>query len=274
MNSGRVLLRLTAALLVAGIANACSSDRGATRSVAGPGDAFDIREGAGIHGRLTRTLRVLDPDGTVRAESTTTAAFDAQVVGGKAAANGEGPLLAIMGTRPVPRRPISFTDSAGHRHEIQFEGGDNGAPVRAVRATLDGRPFAHVDFAWRRQGHGFLLAQRTTTFYGSDGRAVAREDQDADVQEVASAGVLERGVVALSTAVRAVALPRLLEAATMQAGGGCGGAWIEYLFASLGVAVAMTVVTEAWWLPISWTALGAAIGVWDKALDAVLPCMI
>lgn len=274
MNSGRVLLRLTAALLVAGIANACSSDRGTTRSVAGPGDASDIREGAGIHGRLTRTLRVLGPDGAVRAESTTTAAFDAQVVGGKAEANGEGPLLAIMGTRKAPRQPISFTDSAGHRHEIRFEGGDNGEPVRAARVTLDGRAFAHVDFTWRRQGHGSLLTQRSTTFYGPDGSPAAREDQTTDVQEVASVGVLERGVVALSTAVRAVALPTLLEAATVQSGGGCAGAWIEYAFASLGVAVAMTVVTEAWWLPISWSALGIAIGAWDKALDAVLPCMI
>jgi len=45
MNTGRVLLRLTAALVVAGIVGACTRDGGSTRSVAGPRALAEVSEG-------------------------------------------------------------------------------------------------------------------------------------------------------------------------------------------------------------------------------------
>jgi hypothetical protein len=85
--------------------------------------------------------------------------------------------------------------------------------------------------------------------------------------------VLDRSVAALSTVVRTVTLPTLLEAATVQ-GAGCMGITIEYAFASLGVAVAWAALLELWYLPAAWSAMGVAIGAWDKALGSLLDCMV
>jgi hypothetical protein len=270
MNSGRVLVRLTAALLVAGIANACTNDRGATRSVAGPFASADVREGASIHGRLTRSLRLLGPGGSVRAESTTTEAFDAQVQNGKAKANGRGLLVALTGVRPVPRQPVSFTDSTGHRHQIEFESGAGGEPLRALRALLDGRLIARVEFTWRRAGRGFILAQRASTFFAPDGSEAAREDIATDMTEIAGAGAPRRGLASLAGSVGAAALPTPLVAEEAT----CFTVWFAYAVASLGVVIYGEALVATWWNPKSWLAFGVAVGVWDKALDAYLDCMM
>jgi hypothetical protein len=268
MNSARVLVRLTAALLVAGIANACASDRGSSRSVAGPFAPNEVADGAVVHGRLTRTLRLLGPDGSVRAESTTTEAFDATVVRGRAATD-HGPLVALAMTRPASRQPVAFTDSAGRRHQIEFERGGDGEPVR-LRASLDGRPIVRVEFTWRRAGHGFVLAHRSTTFFGRDGREAAREDLTTEGTEIASAGPLRRGLASLAAGIGAAAIPEPLAAVMVN----CLTQWIYYGFASLGVAASAAGVLEQPWNPRMWIAFGAAVGVWDKTLDALLDCMV
>lgn len=270
MNSGRVLMRLCAALLVAGVANACTNDRGATRSVAGPFAAADVVEGAGIHGRLTRTLRQMGPGGSVRAESTTTEAFDAQVRGGRARANGLGMLVAVTGARPVTRQPVSFTDSAGHRHQIEFEGGAPGEPIRGLRALLDGQPVARVEFTWRRTGRGFILAHRSSTFFARDGNEVAREDLTADATEIASAGTRKNRLASLAGTVGEVALPAPLMAEEAN----CFTAWFAYAVASLGVVVYGQALFAQWWNPKAWIAFGGAVVVWDKTLDTYLDCMV
>jgi hypothetical protein len=271
MKSGMKLLLVAAALGVAGLANACSRDTDATRSLAGPHVAGDITEGARVRGHLTRTLQAMGPGGAVRAESTTTESFEARVPDDKGAVESRGPLVALARARPAPRVPVSFTDSAGHRHEIAFESGADGEPARAVRTSLDGRPFARVEFTWRHAGRGFILAHRSSTFFARDGSPAAREEVTADVSDVASAGALERGAASLAGGVRELVLPTTLLASPVEMVN-CLTASVYYVFASLGVAVGITAVLEQPWNPKAWLFLGGAIKAWDSALDAVLPC--
>jgi hypothetical protein len=270
MKSGMKLLLVAAALGVAGLANACSRDSDVSR-LAGPPVAGEITEGARVRGHLARTLQTLGPGGAVRAESTTTESFDVRVPDGKGAVESRGPLVALARARPAPRVPVSFTDSAGHRHEIAFESGADGDPVRAVRTSLDGRPLARVEFAWRHAGRGFILAHRASTFFARDGSPVAREEVTTDVSDVASAGALERGAASLAAGVRDAVLPSLLLAGPMVMVD-CVTASIYYVFASLGVAIGIVAVLEQPWNPKAWFGLGAAIKLWDSALDAVIPC--
>jgi hypothetical protein len=269
MNSARILVRLSAALLVAGIVNACTGDRGAARSVAGPFASADVVEGANVHGRLTRTFRQLGPGGAVRAESAVTEEFDAPVERGRARID-RGPLVALTAPKPVPGRPAAFTDSAGHRHEIEFEAGAPGEPLRGVRALIDGQQFAHVEFAWRRTGHGFVLAHRAATFFARDGSAVASEDISVDATEVASAESPKRRAASLAAILGAVVLPAPLMAEMVD----CFSANFYYMGASLGVAVGIVAVLGMPYNPKAWLGLIGAIKVWDATLEDAMACWI
>ena len=266
MNNVRKFLLVAAAVVAAGGVGACR-DGGAGLAGTGTGE---VVAGARVRGRLTRTIQVLGPEGAVRAESTTTAPFDAAVRDGTPEL--AGPLVAVASASALRTAPYAFEDSAGHTHTIAFERGAAGEPPRVIRATIDGQAFANVELTWRHAGRGFVLARRTSAFFGGDGRTVAREDETAAVDQVVGPGVASRVSGGLRNLACRALLPARLEAATVAAE--CFSQILYYAGASLAVSIGVfAIAAEPWNLKL-WAGEITAIGLWDTALDNMLNCLM
>ncbi len=263
------MVLVAGALASAALAAGCSEERsrGAGALVA-TREEGSVVEGARIQGRLTRSIQLLSSGGAARAESLPTESFDTRVQHGAAAVLGHGALVALT-VRLEPARPLSFVDSAGHRHQLVFESGLDGEPPRAVQASLDGRMLARSEFEWQRSGHGFILRHRSTTVFARGGSPSVREDMSVEGERVASTGA---DIHTPATPAGQATLVHVAPAAQMLPF--CYAEQIYYAFASLAVSVAWETLTRMPYDPKVWVAMGAAIKLWDGALTDLLNCWV
>jgi hypothetical protein len=186
------------------------------------------------------------------------------VAGGAARDAATGVLLAVGPGRPTRSRELRHADDAGHEHRLVLDGQSGGeGPPATVRYERDGEVVAEVDYRWERRGGGYVLRERTLTLH-EQGRVLLRQ-----VRRVDGVAIAAGALAAADPAAGASAPPPVLLAQAIP----CLREWAVYIGASTTMILAGEVFTVMP-NPATGSALVAAIGAWETALDRLLICQI
>ena len=186
------------------------------------------------------------------------------VVGSVARDGAGGAVLALGPGRESRHADLRHDDDEGHDHRLVLNGQPDGeGPPSSVRYERDGEVVAQVDYRWERRSGGYVLRERTLTLH-RHGRVLLRQVRRVSGVEIAAgvsmAEATGAGPSAPPLVLRAQAIPCLRE-------------WAGYI----GASAVMIVAGEVFTLlpnPATGSALIAAIGVWETALEKLLTCQV
>lgn len=250
-----------AVLLAAALVVGCGRDASGPERSAGPaGPLARLTEGAVVRATLHDALAVPREGAAPAVLEVEPQQAEAAVAHGRAVDARCGALLAAGAWDGSPRE-FRYTDAAAHEHRLSVARGAGGGPVQTVRYAKDGQVLAEVVYRWLPAGEGYVLGERVISLF-SHGRVVVQHVRRADALAVsapapAAAGVPGRPPVLYQEMV----------------GSGCLKEWAAYIGASATLILAGELYTLIP-TPATASALIAAAGVWEKALDNLLTCQV